>query len=236
LIHRQICENKYLWDDKPFARGQAWIDLIMDAAIADKHECLRGETFILQRGSLKTTIRELSNKWGWSKTKVLNFLNSLQSASMAKIESDTKKTVITIVNYEEFQHRKTQKGQREDTQKDTRRTPSYLNKEYKERECGKHTKKDTKKKHGEYGWVCLTDEELNRLIKDHGKETVDYYIGYIDESAQQTGNKNKWKDWNLTIRKAIRGGWGRPPSNNEPIDGTTHPDGGVWMSGKRVEL
>ena len=33
-------------------------------------------------------------------------------------------------------------------------------------------------------------------------------IAYIDESAQSTGNKNKWKDWNLVIRKCSRDGWG----------------------------
>ena len=64
-------------------------------------------------------------------------------------------------------------------------------------------------KHGKYGWVLLTDEQYDRLVGEYGLARVDAAIAYIDESAQQTGNKNKWKDWNLTVRKCIREGWGQ---------------------------
>lgn len=64
-------------------------------------------------------------------------------------------------------------------------------------------------KHGKYGWVLLTDEQYDRLVSEYGLSRVDAAIAYIDESAQQTGNKNKWKDWNLTVRKCIREGWGQ---------------------------
>ena len=62
---------------------------------------------------------------------------------------------------------------------------------------------------GEYGWVKLTEEEYNRLINEYGLSEVQRAIAYIDESAQSTGNKNKWKDWNLVVRKCIRDGWGK---------------------------
>ena len=68
--------------------------------------------------------------------------------------------------------------------------------------------KQLKKKYGEYGWVRLTDEEHERLISDHGAEITVHYIELVDSKAQQTGNKNKWKDWNLTVRNAIRDKWG----------------------------
>jgi flagellar biosynthesis GTPase FlhF len=64
-------------------------------------------------------------------------------------------------------------------------------------------------KHGKYGWVLLTDEQYDRLVGEYGLAKVDAAVAYIDESAQQTGNKNKWKDWNLTVRKCIREGWGQ---------------------------
>lgn len=60
---------------------------------------------------------------------------------------------------------------------------------------------------GEYGWVKLSDEQMNRLISDFGETEANACIRYVDESAQQTGNKNKWKDWNLTVRKCQREGW-----------------------------
>ena len=68
---------------------------------------------------------------------------------------------------------------------------------------------DMKTKRGEYGWVKLTDVEYNRLLNDFGEDEVKRCIAYIDELAQSTGNKNKWRDWNLVVRRAINGGWGK---------------------------
>ena len=65
---------------------------------------------------------------------------------------------------------------------------------------------------GEYGWVKLTDEQYGKLLADLGEEELARCIRYIDEAAQQTGNKNKWKDWNLIIRKCSRDGWGKGTS------------------------
>ena len=71
-----------------------------------------------------------------------------------------------------------------------------------------------KHKYGEYNWVLLTDEEYKRLIKEFGEDMIAYYLNYVDESAQSTKNKNKWKDWNLVIRKAIRDKWGKYEGEN----------------------
>lgn len=70
---------------------------------------------------------------------------------------------------------------------------------------------------GEFGWVKMTDEQYEKLVKDFGKAEADRSIAYVDESAQQTGNKNKWKDWYLTVRKCCREKWGvKSTSSYEP--------------------
>ncbi len=87
-------------------------------------------------------------------------------------------------------------------------------------------KKTERHKYGTYGWVRLSDREYTRLISDYGEKTVADAIRYIDESAQQTGNKNKWKDWNVTLRKAITNNWGGiSPSKNKVL----------WEGVKRLE-
>ena len=78
--------------------------------------------------------------------------------------------------------------------------------------------KPERHKHGEYGWVRLTDDEYQRLITDHGEKNVLHYIAVVDEKAQQTGNKNRWKDWNLTVRNAIRNCWGGPRGSPQAPD------------------
>lgn len=64
------------------------------------------------------------------------------------------------------------------------------------------------RKRGMYGWVRLTDGQYSKLVADFGEVEVRRAIAYVDESAQSNGNKNKWKDWNLVVRKCIRDGWG----------------------------
>ena len=66
----------------------------------------------------------------------------------------------------------------------------------------------TRHKYGEYGWVRLSDEEYDRLLNELGEAELTRCITYVDESAQSNGNKNKWKDWNLVIRKCSRNRWG----------------------------
>lgn len=61
---------------------------------------------------------------------------------------------------------------------------------------------------GEYSWVKLSDEEYARLLADLGEAELARCIRYVDEAAQGTGNKNKWKDWALTIRRCARDKWG----------------------------
>ena len=64
-------------------------------------------------------------------------------------------------------------------------------------------------KYGEYGWVRLSDDEYARLLEELGEAELLRCIKYVDESAQSNGNRNKWKDWNLVVRKCSRDGWGR---------------------------
>lgn len=80
--------------------------------------------------------------------------------------------------------------------------------------------KDVAHSRGEYGWVKMTDAQYEKLIKDFGMEEVKRSIAYVDESAQQTGNKNKWKDWYLTVRKCCREKWG---ANRQQVADNTAP-------------
>ena len=73
-------------------------------------------------------------------------------------------------------------------------------------------------KYGCYGWVKLTEEQHKKLQEDLGSEELERCISYIDESVQETGNKNKWKDWNLVIRKCSRNQWGVKPGQKEKED------------------
>ncbi len=65
-----------------------------------------------------------------------------------------------------------------------------------------------RKRHGAFGWVMLSDQEYDRLLAELGEAELNRCITYVDESAQTSGNKNRWKDWNLVVRRCHRDGWG----------------------------
>lgn len=76
--------------------------------------------------------------------------------------------------------------------------------------------KPVRKKYGQFGWARLTDEEYSRLPNDLGETELKRCIAYVDESAQSTGNKNKWRDWNLVIRRCHRDRWGLGTAAGKP--------------------
>jgi hypothetical protein len=74
---------------------------------------------------------------------------------------------------------------------------------------------------GQYGWVKLTDQAYQTLLEELGEEECRRCIDYVDESAQSTGNKNRWSDWALVVRKCHRDGWGLKTGRQE--EGISRP-------------
>ena len=101
-LHRQIWNN-WVWEDKPFSKGQAWIDLLLMANHEDKKVLIGNQLITVKRGSFVTSIRKLCDRWGWSNTKVRSFLSLLEQDGMLIVKSDAKKTTLTIVNYSDYQ-------------------------------------------------------------------------------------------------------------------------------------
>lgn len=91
-LHRKITDH-WLWEDKPFARGQAMIDLLILARYNDQSKYIDGNLETVERGSVVTSIRRLCDRWGWSNSKVVKFLKTLENDSIIHVKSDTKKTV-----------------------------------------------------------------------------------------------------------------------------------------------
>lgn len=111
-LYRQI-QDCWIWfDDDKFTKGQAWVDLLMLANHKDKKASFKDEIIHIKRGQYVTSIKKLSERWGWSFNTTKKFLNLLESDNMLIRRSDNKKTLITIVNYEIYQ------GSDEDKNKD----------------------------------------------------------------------------------------------------------------------
>lgn len=138
-LDRSIREH-WLWNGEKYSRGQAFIDLLLMAAYADHKVMSQGKTIDLKRGSLITSIRYLAERWSWSKDKVSNFLCCLEEDNIIKKTSDTKRTVIAIVNYGKYQSFQTVARTQNGRKTDEERTQNGQTKERKE---GKEGKRNT---------------------------------------------------------------------------------------------
>ena len=118
-IWRSIQGNP-LWKEKPFSRGQAWVDLIMMAKYSDGDIHLsKGFIIEAKRGDVLYSLDFLSKRWGWGKPKVVRFKTYLVNQDMvldvssertvkhgyhrSEIKSYPKFNILSIRNYNFYQ-------------------------------------------------------------------------------------------------------------------------------------
>ena len=102
-IHREIMDH-WLWQDKPFSKGQAWIDLILLAKYKQEKFPYKDGITEGQRGTVYRSISWLAERWGWGRDRTRRFLDLLQEDGMITIVATTHQTTITLVNYGKFQN------------------------------------------------------------------------------------------------------------------------------------
>lgn len=167
-IHRQIQEHQF-WEEKPFDKARAWIDLILLANHEDKKFLLGNELMIVECGSIVTSIEKLKTRWGWSNTKVTNFLKLLENDEMITRKSDTKKTVITLLNYSKFNGYEKTKTMPKRYENDTKTMQKHTNNN--DNNINNNNKKEKKERKN-----ATYDEILSEIADDSLRET---YLEYI---------------------------------------------------------
>ena len=94
-------EEHWLFSNAEWFR--AWMLLLFTASYKDSTFQYNGSLTRQKRGQIFTSQKALSQKLGWSRGKLRRFLEALETERMIVQETDTKKTVITICNYEKYQ-------------------------------------------------------------------------------------------------------------------------------------
>lgn len=208
-LHRCIRSN-WVWNDKPFSRGQAFLDLLLMVNHEDKKIIFNGSLTEVKRGSCITSIRKLGDKWGWSNKKVKMFLDQLQSDQMITYESNTKRTLVTIEKYDLYQSKETPKEQQsftEETQKHIKSTTEayqkHTNKNEENEENDKEVYIDLKFVDEVIEKVKLTQEQYNKLINKYDKEYVHKEILGLDNYIIN-GKGAKYKDHYRTLNTWLR--------------------------------
>ena len=102
-VDRKIFEH-WLWKDKPFSKGQAWIDILLSVNHEDAKIPFDGQMILIKRGSTVTSLRKLSERWGWSIKKISNFLDLLENDKMLEQKRNTRCTTLTVIKYDDYQN------------------------------------------------------------------------------------------------------------------------------------
>jgi hypothetical protein len=194
-LHRSITEH-WLWEEKPFSKGQAWIDLLLQANHQDKKAVIGNDIIEVKRGSFVTSIRKLSERWGWSNTKIKNFLNLLQNDGMISYFSDAKKTVITIENYSLYQDLNDAKTTEKRQTNDTETTQKHTNKNDKNDKNEKNIKNKNLTEDEEIKIVLekrrQLEEEKKKRMEEFNKLSKEEQERYINMAKKIiTGSNSK---------------------------------------------
>lgn len=197
-LHRQI-QDCWIWDTGKFDKRSAWIDLLMLANHHDKKFMFNGEPVVITRGQFMTSIRKLAIRWDWSTSTVFDFLKILEDDNMIKKESDSHRTLLTIINYEAYQGMPNTDQTLNEHQSNTNRKQIETTKEIKNKEYIKE--KDipngiSKKK----TFTPPTVDEVRAYCQERGNNIdpqrfVDFY-----ESKGWMVGKNKMKNWKAAVR------------------------------------
>lgn len=108
-------QGHWLWRDKPFSKGQAWIDMLMLANHKTKKFPFGNSLFEIERGQFLTSQAKLAIRWGWSRSKCRAFLELCKKDAMITTNvKDKQYTIVSICNYEDWQEWQTTKEPEEE--------------------------------------------------------------------------------------------------------------------------
>ena len=191
-LHRQILDNS-LWQDKPFSRGQAWVDLLLMASYTDHSFWVRGIEVKVCEGQIAMSEITMSKRWGWSRDKVRRFLSCLENAGSIRQQKSHVTSLITVENWGRYQGgdttNKTTDRQQTDNKQDTINKGNKGNKGNKEpikNLSGRFTPPEV------WEVIAYCQERDNGI---DGQEWHDFYTA----KGWMVG-KTKMKDWKAAVR------------------------------------
>ena len=213
-VYRQIQEN-WMWKEKPFSKGQAWIDLIMLANYEDKKMPYKGEVITCERGTVNLSISFLADRWGWSRKKTKNFLNLLESDGMVTTKATTHRTVITIENYAIYNDVLTTK---DTTEVSTNAQQGYQQGHSKGNTTNNINNINNTNNNNNRRFTPPNVEEVAAYCQERGNSiSPEAFMDYYSSKGWMIG-KNKMKDWKAAVRNWERRQKPTPAINQDQTD------------------
>lgn len=104
VLSRSLLDSSIWTMNEPHNYKSAWIDLLLMVNHEDGEIITRqGKVLKIPRGATYTSIHRLAERWRWSDSKVRRYLDVLSDAQMIKRTGEQTGTLISLVNYGNFQ-------------------------------------------------------------------------------------------------------------------------------------
>lgn len=83
-LHHSLLDNP-MWEEKPFSKGQAWVDLLLLAESEEKNTEIAGVNIHQKPGGVYWSKKDLMDRWGWGRRKLDGVLARWEAAGMIKV-------------------------------------------------------------------------------------------------------------------------------------------------------
>lgn len=194
-LHRSLLDH-WLWKDKPFSNGQAWIDLILLANHKDVKEYVNGSLKTFKKGTVNRSIESISHRWGWNRKKTRKFLNALEVDGMVSVNVTTHGTTISLINYDIYQTVGKTNGTAIDQTEGQQRENNVPQTTMNNNDNNDNNIREGKSR----AFTAPSIEEISIYCRErnNGVDPQTFYDFY--QSKGWMVGKNKMKDWKAAVR------------------------------------
>lgn len=105
-VNRNLLEQPF-WNEKPFSKGQAWIDILLNVHWKTGYDWVGSRKRRARPGQRWVTVRTLAERWGWNKSAVERFLAQLAETDRVTLDGTAYGTLLTLKNWALYQHGET---------------------------------------------------------------------------------------------------------------------------------
>lgn len=102
-VNRNLLEQPF-WNEKPFSKGQAWIDILLNVHWKNGYDWVGGRKRFARPGQYWITNRTLAERWGWTLSAVERFLAKLTDTERITLSGTPYGTLLTLKNWALYQH------------------------------------------------------------------------------------------------------------------------------------
>lgn len=199
-LDREILTSQKMFNERPYCKLGAWVDLNQRAAHSPHTVTFQGENYDLKPGELVTSLRILALRWGWNKNKVERFLERLAAGQLVGQEVGQRVRRLTIENLSQKELRRdSERDNLRDNLRDTREESNKDKNELREILPGKKNRGRTleqrlegTKQHQKHEFIYMAPDDYRKLVAKEGKHRLEVALELLNGWIRKKRGQLKW--------------------------------------------